>query len=138
RLANGQVGYVNTFAVSTTQTCNAPARRGKYEVVAYYVTDANRPSGPSLHENLDVITTLVPWMWEVLPSGFMKLSFDARDVGEALRMAGQSGIKSLALIHNIRQTASGVVTFDAALAHAVLSSAKARETAVADLYRRLK
>ena len=138
RLANGQVGYVNTFAVSTSHTSNTQARRGKYDVVAYYVTDSLRPSGPSLRENLDVITTLVPWMWEVLPSGYMNLSFDARDVGQALRVAGENGLKSLALVHNIRQTQSGEVNFDVSLSHAVLANAQSRQNAVEDIYRVLR
>ena len=138
RLANGQIGYINTFAVSTTHTSKPPQRRSDYEVIAYYVTDASRPSGPSLRENLDVITTLIPWMWEVLPSGRMHLSFDARDVGEALKLAGENRIKSLALVHNVRQTAAGTITFDASLAHAVLSNAKSRQAAVEDLFRLLR
>ena len=138
RLANGQVGYVNTFAVSTSHTSNAPARRGDYEVVAYYITDAVRPSGPSLRENLDVITTLVPWMWEILPSGSLNLSFDARDVGDALRTAGEAGLKTLALVHNVRETSTGEVNFDASLSHAVLASARSRQNAVEDIYRLLR
>lgn len=138
RIANGQTGYVNTFAISTATTSTPVKRSGKYEVVAYYLTDSRRPSMPSLTENVDLISTVVPWMWQISESGELIDDFDSRDVGRALTLAGTNKRKGVALVHNLQQTASGATTFDASLAHQILSSPRVRAKAVDNLSRKLK
>lgn len=137
RLANGQTGFVSTFAVTTASTSIPPARRGEYDVVAYYLTDARRPSFPSLRENVDVITTVVPWMWQMAPTGALVADFSASDLSRALTFAGEAGVESLALVHNLRQTSSGAITFDAALASEILQNPASRAQAAEEIYRRL-
>lgn len=138
RIANGQVGFVNTFAISTTRTSTPVRGQSKYEVAAYYLTDSRRPSMPSLEENIDLITTVIPWMWQVTDSGRLIDDFDSRDVAAALRLAGTHGRRGLALVHNVRPTSAGSVTFDANLAHAILSSPKVRSQTIENLLRQAK
>ncbi len=138
RLPNGQTGFVNTFAVTTATTSIPAARPGRYDVFAYYVTDLRRPSMPSLRENVDVITAVVPWMWQVTPDGDLLADFSSGEVAQALAFAGSRGAGSYALVHNLRQTASGAITFDAALASELLANPASRARAAEAILRRLE
>lgn len=136
RMANGQEGYVNTFAVASGSTSIARPTSGKYQVVAYYVTDSRLPSLPSLRENLDVITTVIPWMWQVTPLGLVE-DFSVSDVAGALHLAGTHGIKSHALIHNIGETQTGTVNFSGSMIHQVLADPTTRSRTIETIYRHL-
>ena len=121
RMANGQIGYVNTFAVASASTSSPRGRSGKYEVVAYYLSDSRLPSMPSLQENIDIISTVIPWMWQVTPLGLAETDFSAGDVARALQLAGSHGVKSQALIHNIGETQTGAINFSGSMIHQVLA-----------------
>lgn len=138
RLPSGQTGFVNTFAVTTAATSIPSVRRDRYDVFAYYVNDLRRPSMPSLRANADVITAVVPWMWQVTPSGDLLADFSSGEVAQALALAGGEGAQSYALVHNLRQTSSGAVTFDATLASEVLQNPASRERAADAILQRLE
>ena len=137
RMANGQVGYVNTFAVASASTSNPQKVIGRYQVIGYYLTDTRLPSLPSLKENLDVITTVIPWMWQVSPAGLAETDFSPQDVAGALEVAGRSGVKSHALIHNVGATQTGAVNFSGSLIHQVLADPATRSRTVEAIYRSL-
>lgn len=137
RMANGQIGFVNSFAVASASTSNPRGRSNKYEVVAYYVTDSRLPSMPSLQENADVITTLIPWMWQVTPLGLAETDFSTSDVARALSLAGANGVKSHALIHNIGETQTGTVNFSGSMIHQVLADPATRAQTIEAIYRYL-
>lgn len=138
RVANGQIGYVNTFAVALSSTSTPSGKPAEHDVVAYYVTDDRRPSMPSLQENLDLITTVIPWMWQINPEGSLTTDFDAADVGRALSLAGEKGTQGLALVHNLRETNSGAITFDSSLIHEMISDPRARHATIENLFQQLK
>ncbi len=137
RLANGQIGYVNTFAVASSSPSSVRRTAGKFQVIGYYLTDSRLPSLPSLQQNLDVITTVIPWMWQVSPSGLAETDFNSREVAQALQLAGQHGIKSQALIHNVGATQAGAVNFSGSLIHQVLADPATRARTVEAIYRAL-
>src|SRR5690606_41899465 len=58
RLATGQIGYVNTFAVASSSPSSVRRTAGNFQVIGYYLTDSRLPSLPSPQQNLDVITTV--------------------------------------------------------------------------------
>ncbi len=137
RIANGQIGYVNTFSISTDPTSRPAERRSEYEVVAYYLTDSRRPSMPSLEENIDLISAVIPWMWQISETGDLIEDFHTTDVARALTLAGTNERQGVALVHNLQQTSSGTTTFDASLAHQILSSPRVRANAVENIARKL-
>lgn len=138
RIANGQVGYVNTFAVSTSPTSRPVQRSTRHEVITYYLTDSRRPSMPSLEGNIDLIHTVIPWMWQVSETGELIDDFDHRDVGAALTFAGNNQRQGVALVHNMQPTQSGTVNFDGNLAHRILSSSHVRARLVDNLARKVE
>lgn len=137
RMANGQIGYVNSFAVASAPTSDPRGRSGKYEVVAYYVTDSRLPSMPSLQENIDVISKVIPWMWQVTPLGLAETDFSPSDVAQALQLAGGHGVRSHALVHNIGVTQSGAVNFSGSMIHRVLADPAVRAQTIEAIYRHL-
>lgn len=137
RMANGQIGYVNTFAVASASTSSPRGRSGKYEVVAYYLSDSRLPSMPSLQENIDIISTVIPWMWQVTPLGLAETDFSAGDVARALQLAGSHGVKSQALIHNIGETQTGAINFSGSMIHQVLADPTTRAQTIEAIYRYL-
>lgn len=137
RLANGQIGYVNTFAVILGSPSKYGDLDGKYDVVAYYVTDSVRPSRPSLEENIELISTVVPWMWAVTPTGELRTAFNVRDVSQALQFAGDHEKTTLALVHNTGPVSGGGENFNGDLAHQILSDPNTRQKTIDNLVEKL-
>lgn len=133
RLPSGQVGYVTAFTVmpaSDDAPVRAPERQTPYTVMGYYVSDTRLPSFPSLKSNDGVLTAISPWTWEVTPTGTLVPSFDTRDTAAALKHAGEQGLRTYALIHNMALDAKGRGNFNSTLAHQLLANPTARQRLV--------
>ena len=92
---------------------------------------------PSLQENIDIISTVIPWMWQVTPLGLAETDFSAGDVARALQLAGSHGVKSQALIHNIGETQTGAINFSGSMIHQVLADPTTRAQTIEAIYRYL-
>jgi spore germination protein YaaH len=141
RLSSGKVGYVTAFTVmpaSDAAPVKGVERQSPYTVLGYYVSDARLPSFPSLRTNDSVLTAISPWTWEVTPAGTLVASFDTRDTAAALKHAGEQGLRTYALIHNMALDAKGRGNFNSTLAHQLLANPTARKRLVYNILQVLK
>lgn len=136
QLPSGQTGYVTAFTVmpaGDVSEIRVSKRSTEYTVLGYYVADSRLPSTPSLHANGGVLTAISPWTWEVTATGDLVASFDTREIGAALKHAGENGLRTYALIHNLALDAKGNHNFNSTLAHRLLSNSTARTRLVQNI-----
>ncbi len=135
RLDSGQTGYVTSFTLMPADSAARPAASssGTRTVLGYYVTDARSPSLTSLRSYYDTLTAISPWTWEVTSDGRLVQAFSSDDTSQALKFAGERGLRTYALIHNFTIDAKGNHNFNATLAHKLLSNPTARQRLIRNI-----
>jgi spore germination protein len=139
RLATGKTGYVTAFTLMPADSATRPARRANQPMVlGYYLSGQYWPSRPSMISGSNVLTALAPWTWEVKADGDLAATFDVQDTALALKYAGEGGMRTYALIHNVAPNDRGHESFNSSLAHRLLTNPQARSRLVANILRTLR
>ncbi|HHW11010.1 MAG TPA: SH3 domain-containing protein [Firmicutes bacterium] len=142
RLISGETGYVTTFTLMPADSppvVENPATAARRRVVlGYYVVDQRLPSRPSLENYSHVLTAISPWTWEITASGGLVASFGTAETGQALKLAGERGLSTYALIHNFALNSKGLQNFNATLVNSMLSNPDARRKLVQNILATLK
>lgn len=124
---DGRTGYVRSFLLSS------PADEPLLSpiVLGYYMHTPT--SDRVLRAQADALTAISPWAWQIRPDGTLADDFPLAGTAAALSFAGRKGIATHALVHNVQGG-----TFDAGLAHRILSSAELRARVIDEIVARAK
>ncbi|NLJ74594.1 MAG: SH3 domain-containing protein, partial [Firmicutes bacterium] len=131
RFASGQNGWIAGYLLNVLPYSSVlkNSTSGKM-VLGYYLL--NNQSYESMLENSQVLTGIAPWSWELDSYGGLQASFDEEKLGETLQFAGNKGLETYALIHNLQNG-----YFDSQTATNLLNNSIAQERAINNIYQTL-
>ena len=131
RFAPGQDGWIAGYLLNVIPNYGHTGKSDSSKVIlGYYLL--NNQSYESMLENSDVLTAIAPWSWALDSYGGLHAEFDEETFGKTLLFAGNKGLETYALIHNLQNG-----YFDSQTASNLLNSPIGQERAINNIYQTL-